>query len=66
MRAAHFCHTHPNYPLSGAEFTHSTFRITLKSNQGKDDKTKGKTFKKERTRRRFIMRKEVRLVEGTA
>lgn len=66
MRAAHFCHTHPNYPVSGAEFTHSTFRITLKSNQGKDDKTKGKTFRKERTRRRFIMRKEVRLVEDTA
>lgn len=65
MRAAHFFHTHTNYPIGGAEFTHSTFRITLKSNQGKDDKRKGKTFRKERTRI-FIMRKEVRLLEDTA
>lgn len=63
MRAAHFFHTHPT---GDAEFTPSTIKIALKSSQGKDDKTKRKTFKKERTRGIFIMRKEVRLLEDTA
>lgn len=30
-----------DYPIGGAEFPHSTFTISLKSSQGKDDKTKG-------------------------
>lgn len=66
MRTTHFIHTHTDYPIGGAEFTHSTFTISLKSSQGKDDKTKGKIFREERTRRIFIMRKEVRLLEDTA
>lgn len=66
MRTAHSFHTHPSYPIGGAEFTHSTFTTTLKSNQGTDDKTKEKTLREERTRRLFIMRKEARLLEDTA
>lgn len=63
MRTAHSFHTHPSYPIGGAEFT---FTTTLKSNQGTDDKTKEKTLREERTRRLFIMRKEARLLEDTA